>query len=66
MEPQENFFQRKAASEAAIYEIVKMLAEDFGRDITITVSVECETVQDWGGCPVSCHAKEPQITTIVK
>ena len=59
MEPQQNFFQRKAASEAAICEIVKMLVEDFGANVTITVSVEPHEA----GLGFS---KQPKITTIIK
>lgn len=64
MEPQQNFFQRKAASEAAICEIVKMLAEDFNCSVSINVSVESAD-KSMAGKILFQNPPVPKITTII-
>lgn len=66
MTEQSEFFRRKALTECAICEMVKGLAEEFGRSIEISVSVNIESVRDMAGLRMSSNVSEPQITTKVK
>lgn len=65
MTTQSEFFRRKALTECAICEMVKALAEEFGRGIEIEVSVEVEPYMSGKSISVA-NVSEPQITTKVK
>jgi hypothetical protein len=66
MTEQSEFFRRKALTECAICEMVKGLAEEFGRSLEINVSVEATTVRYEGLNKSDLFISEPQITTKVK
>lgn len=66
MKDQSEFFRCKALTEHTICDLIKALAEEFGRSIEVNVNVEVRSNPDIGGIYSSSHALEPQITTKVK